>query len=281
MYYTGNGYNEQVGRLIREDMGLDERKPNGPGLKEALEATSPEHWKWSDDIYEKMEVLEDIAKSVGGYILKGPPFPINSYTDIDKRELLLSTLPFFAQDWFHLSKEGHSVIAEAVKQFLQTIPLHKSNEVGPWVTKDICNNWLNTGYVNVPFSSEVTLNMFKPGKYALEFPLMGGNLQITNPFETSMFLTLSYMTTGPMTTIYPKTEMKINGEQTVIIDPICNHYDFPVHVSLSKRIGKLQPGENVVTIRPQETVQQPFRIISLAITSGNDEFSVKFSGGVV
>lgn len=256
---------------------------NDPKLLEAVEATSSSEWTFNMEWMRFcMNILEDTAKAVNGYILKGPPFPIENYEKIDVKNLLLSTRSMFSDDWFHLSEEGHRVVAQAVKDFLQTIPVKRSDEVGTWGKGDLCHKWYESGKVDIPFSDGVTMNQYKPGKYALQFPSTGGTLKISNPFEEPRALTACYLTTGPAPSIYPKTEMKINNSQSqsVTIDPVCNDFDFPVHVLSCKKIGMVDPGESILSIAPLETTQQPFRALGVALTNGDEQMSNNFVGDV-
>jgi len=262
-----NGFGDMAPELI-----------NGSQLKKALEATSSEDWGFNfDKLNNGMSILEDIANTVNGVLLKGPPFQIESYKDVDEKTLMLSTMKMFAGDWFHLSEDGHREVAQAVKVILKNNPIKRSDEVGTWGTGDLCYKWYETGKVDIAFSDAVVKN-FKPGKYALQFPSTGGSLRITNPFKEPRSLMISYMTTGPDTTIYPKTEVKINNSQSqpVIIKPVCNDYEFPVHVSGSENVGMVQPGENIVSINPLETKEQPFRVVAAAIINGDEKISDNF-----
>jgi len=259
-----------------EEKGFPIMERVGMKLREELKATSSSDWKGlnKDAVLYKRAYVEDVATSVGGYILKGPPVPIENFDNIDTKEWLLSTMDYFSADWYHPSEKTHIAIAKAVKEFLKNNSARRSDEVGTWGAGDLCHKWFSDGNVNIPFSDGVTLEQFKPGKYALQFPSTGGNLFITNPFEQPRSLVLSYMETGPTTTIYPKTQVKINDSNNnpVVIEPVCNTYSFPVHVTSTANVGIVSPGENIVSIMPLETTEEPFRVVATYVINGDEEF---------
>jgi len=279
--YKGRGGNIPMHQWLKENGfgDMDPKEINNSQLRDTLEATSSEDWGFNfDKLNNGMSILEDIAYTVNGFILKGPPFQIESYEDVDEKTLMLSSMKMFAGDWFHLSEDGHREVAQAVRVILKNNPIKRSDEVGTWGKGDLCYQWYETGKVDIPFSDVVTLDEYKPGKYALQFPSTGGYLQITNPMKEPRALMLSYMTTGPVKTIYPETEVKINNSQTrpIIIKPVCNDYEFPVHVSANSNIGMVLPGENIVSIKPLETTEQPFRVIGVALITGNEKMPDNF-----
>jgi len=270
---------------IHMNMWVEEKGlvASDPELLAAVEATRSLEWKFNmKPIRGSIEILEDTANAVNGYILKGPPFPMDNYETIDVKHLLLSTRRMFSDDWFHLSEEGHWEVARSIQALLQTLRAQRSDELGTWGKGDLCHKWYETGTVQIPFSQQVSLAQFKPSKHALQFPPEGGTITISNPFGEPRLLTACYMTTGPAPTIYPRTEILINGDlsRSLTVDPVCNDFDFPVHVSTCTRIGAVDPGLNVVSISPLETTQQPFRVVGVALTNGDEHMSDRFIGGI-
>jgi len=271
--------------LWLSSLGVNEKSPKA--LQE-LEKTSKNDWAVNIRyIDECRSFAEEGAKKVNGYVLQGPPFPTSRYDDIDAKDLLINTTSLYGSDWFHLSKTGHEVVAQGIKEFLHTIKLKPTKSLGSWGEGDSCHNWFHTGDFNLDHSAGITMEKIKSDKFAAKIPRQGGYLVVENPFDTPRELVLIYMTTGPKTSIYPKTLVSIycNNRncldglyEPVTINPISDGYNFPVHVASSQNIGKVQPGNSTVYINPLQSTLAPFRIIAVAVIGGEHKISQDFIG---
>eukprot|EP00957_Ditylum_brightwellii_P056154 4256929-Ditylum_brightwellii.AAC.1 len=85
------------------------------------------------------------------------------------------------------------------------------------------------------------------------------------------------MTTGPPPTLYPKVQVTIlpTKEQPqksfyfVTIDPTIYWKGAKVHISVTKYIGLVPPGEVIIQIHPLEITQLPFRVVALSLNGGD------------
>merc|ERR1712045_332548 len=87
------------------------------------------------------------------------------------------------------------------------------------------------------------------GKYALNFHKMG-YIEVNNPFDNERELSITYMTTGPSPSVYPKTEIRFfkSRQPPVTIDPTDYYYDYPVHVQSTQVVGLARPGQNKLRV---------------------------------
>ena len=120
-------------------------------------------------------------------------------------------------------------------------------------------------------------------KYTLWFTDGEGWIKVTNRVNVPQSLYLGYMTTGPAPSLYPRTEVTLQtlitsevssgSEQPVVLD--MNSADEfggrAVHISRLQRVGVIQPGDTVVRFRELEEAARPFRLVSIMITSTDED----------
>jgi len=208
----------------------------------------------------------------------------------DIKSLLLKHLPFYIDDWVHLSDYGHQFIADGIKEIVEAKAPKRSDHVSSWGDGDFCSQWIYgdiDGKVETYFRyrSNVKLEKFnsKRNYYALHFPLGGHLMKITNPFNGTRQLSLTYMATGPVQKIYPDTLVQIinSGSSPMVIVPFDTYYSYPVHIQLTKKIGPLKPGENDVIIKTLEKSECFFRLIGFTITNGENKASDMFDKNIL
>jgi len=190
--------------------------------------------------------------------------------------LILRFMPLYLEDFVHWSKTGHRYAAIAIEKIVKAEKTKVSNRVGPWGEGDKCVSWFGTGTITNDTSTNGEMVQFDNrfgGKYALEFPFGRGYIDIENPFSGPRELTLSYMTTGPAPSIYPKTKIKIGGQKSMVVDPTDTYYSYPVHVQCPLVIGTVNPGMNKVFIIPLEKKLKLFRLIGYSITNESKNIS--------
>ena len=117
--------------------------------------------------------------------------------------------------------------------------------------------------------------MHKTGKFALEFNITQGYINIENPLPGPRELALTFMVTGPAPSIYPKTKILIenSGQKEIIVDPTDTFYDYPVHVQQILVVGIVNPGINTVVFTRLEVTKKPFRLVGYAITNESRKIS--------
>jgi len=237
-----------------------------PASLEAFEK-SPNQWMFLQDYMNQLsDAVEEARRLVNGYTLKWD-------WKGDARDLLLQRHQFFADDWHHLSKEGHLLIAKGIHGILRTRARPKrSDTLGDWGHGDFCNSWYETGQTTIQHSHNILMNNFHVGqpKFALEIPPEGGTITVNNPFQDLRKLMLTYMATGPSTTIYPMLEVQYQSQdnhQKVLIHPLVKNAPYPLHITQSINIGTIPPGQTLLKFQPWETTQEPFRIVAISVLS--------------
>jgi len=195
----------------------------------------------------------------------------------NNKDWVASKLPLF-HDIVHFSQSGHDYVANGIKSLLQTLQPKPSNNLGTFGEGDSCHMWYNSGEVDIDYNpkEQIKLNEFSHTKFALEIPFEGGDLIINNPFPTERHLMITYMTTGPSFTKYPKAEIIVNDahDKAFLIDPLTTGYRFNVHVSETTSLFMIPPGDNKVSIKPieqnNERIIFPFRVVALSVVGDAD-----------
>ena len=166
-------------------------------------------WNWNEVKAKNEDIVDVLAKEFGGYVVNLPR-PEEAVDFIDY-------IPYFAEDFHHLSDDGHAAVAEKVLELIDELGIVQNPRLGPWTVEedgsgagtDSCVNWFETGFSPLSVSgNNITMQEFSSLKFGLNFP-NGGSIVVHNPFDAPMSLHLSYMTTGPPPSIYPPTEVTI------------------------------------------------------------------------
>lgn len=183
---------------------------------------------------------------------------------------------------YTLSAQGHGVIASRIQSLVkeaQIVQLQPSerNALGTWGSGDSCQLWYETG-TGIPKTKGLTLKRFSQtnDKFALEVPVTGGSLTITNPLPEPRMVYMTYITTSASShphKIYPKTQVHVGADkqQSVILDPYHDDNREMRHVTRTTAIGKVPPGTSVIRIAPMEQTLAPFRIVGVSILASEEK----------
>mmetsp|Transcript_23747 Transcript_23747/g.35438 ORF Transcript_23747/g.35438 Transcript_23747/m.35438 type:complete len:540 (-) Transcript_23747:170-1789(-) len=239
------------------------------------------NWKWSPKTNERKLALDEIAASVGGYIVSLPK--------PHKPRFFLQYRNLFDPDGHHLSNAGHNELAKEISSLLDTLQINENPRLGAWddAGEDVCVSWFRSGNCVLEVHGEGVQMVswmsngpaiYNQRKNALSFPF-GGDIVINNPTMKTMDLYLDFMAEGPPPGIYPLTEIVIESrgpDQSVIlsepryIDPT---ESWRVHVIKPAFINTVLPGEHIVHIRPVEYGKdQPFRITGINLSETRFRF---------
>lgn len=144
--------------------------------------------------------------------------------------------------------------------------------------KDVCKSWFLTGEPgeDVKYGNRVKLHPMSTNqkKHVLSFPSPGGAVTLTNNSNKTQHLYISYMTSGPDSSLYPKTSVKIVGtdKDEIILDPTPpgNWGDKYVHMPREAYIGEVEPGDVILLFRSLEesdAKKHPFALVSYILSS--------------
>jgi hypothetical protein len=236
--------------------------------------------------------VKRLVKNEGGYVYH-LPLP-NSPRD---------AIPWFAEDWWHLSEAGHKVVANDLLQVLWHIRddiFTKPKRVREWLgVGDQCITWfLDGGSASLLHSKSQQKNIKKIpwgggnnqnhhhqqhqqthviDTWVLEIePKNGGSIKFENKFTFPISVVLAYLINTDDNSPYSSVEVSIDdAQEPVRIDP--NYFYTPPYTPKVKyaRIGIAQPaGEsNSMIFRSIQQREKPFRSVGLFLTEGLDERS--------
>jgi len=243
---------------------------------------------------DKLKVVFDVAKDVGGYVA---PMP-----SPDNPRDWLNYAHMFATDIHHFSPDGHREIHDRVQSIVDWhgVPLHP--RIQPFQEFDYCMNWFESGdTTGISYSSNgVVEKMPRTAKYTLSFGDVAGLgwdgekgdgwikkkgdgwIRVENPTDRVLVLYLGYMTTGPKPSLYPATQVFIESidsdgsvhssgydkENPIVLDPNTSiEWPGAVHISRIENVGVIHPGYSFVRFSQLEETERPFRLVSLMITT--------------
>lgn len=233
---------------------------NENGFADARAWGDPSYkWEFTEEYREYGRKLHSLAEEVGGTVIVWQGQEIAS-----AEQMLAGYSRFFAEDRYHLSKEGHQEIAQMIVHALSHVTPTQGAKVHP--VDDFCVLWEDHGDCPLTASPGITLETYTPGKYALRFPPWGGTLTVNNPFSTPRNIFLSYLITERP--IYPKVRVQVHpASDAIILDPIFLETRFPLHAVRSTVVGVAQPGDNRVYIHSTERQKAPFRVVGIGIVA--------------
>jgi len=256
-----------------------------------------ETWWWHFGDPKMRAFVLDSARDVGGYVSHmQAPENLSDWTQY---------ADLFAEDAHHLSRKGHMDVAQRIRDIVEWHGVPKEPRLGNFMGSDHCINWFETGKTD---GIEYSPNGMVEGmsnvqvvnrKYALHFvgEKRDGWIRVHNPSDGPLVLYLGYMTTGPPPSLYPTTEVVIEGvdnsggkrksidDEPVVLDvnSAAEFGDRGVHVTRVMKVGIIGPGYSLVRFREVEEAENPFRLVSVLMASEEDE-SVQLSqipgGGV-
>ena len=177
----------------------------------------------------------------------------------------------YAVDGFHPSEKGHTVIAGLIKKLVERIGVPAQPRMGKLLFTDSCHSWIQGGGAidhgtNIKFAQIPNTQ-----KSALEFPQdRNARLIVENPSDGPQNILLTYMTTGPSPSKYPRAKVEIEGNPEVILDPNATDKfgDKAVHLQRTELVGTIPPGMSDVWITVLEKTEYPFRVTAVAVTNG-------------
>jgi len=268
-------------------------KREDEAMPEIVTALNKSSFPWSLDfefLAKKAQYVQEIAKEVSGYLYFGPnkwnnPDEIPQHFDSVK--MVTDNYKLFNKDWLHLSPEGHLLVAKNIHKILLDIKAGPSDKTDSWGNGDSCYSWYENGDDIIKHDENVYMENFQKtsnSKFSLTFSKEGGSLTVHNPFNEPRPLLLSFMTTGPESTIYPTAEVYIYNlkagflSDTIYIYPIANEYPHPVHVVQTKKISVAPPGDNKLAFNFVNENVAPFRVVAVSITDGDIIPSKNFQG---
>jgi len=208
----------------------------------------------------------------------------------------------FASDAHHLSIKGHMDVAQRIRDIVEWHGVPQTPRLERFVDSDYCVTWFETGITDgIKYSPNGVVERIanrvdvNTNKYALRF--VGGSgssngngrgkgwIRVHNPADGPLALYLGYMTTGPPPSVYPRTEVTIEGigdnsnnggngigagKQPVVVldvDSTDIFGDRDVHISRVEKVGIVNPGYSLVRFREVEDTNVPFRLVSVLVAS--------------
>jgi len=275
-----------------------------PNIHQLFKETN-ETWSWQQFVSPlKRTIVQEIAREVGGYIsyMQAPENPGDwiQYAD------------FFASDAHHLSVKGHMDVAQRVYDIVNVHGVPQNPRLQKFMHPDYCINWFETGKTDgIEYSPNGVVEritnrkVINRNKYALHWPGVSygsdgsvrgyGWIRVNNPGDSPLALYLGYMTTGPPPSVYPRTEItieglwdnggrgkRIGGEPVVLdVDAVDEFGDRMVHISRVAKIGIINPGKSLVRFQEIEKTEASFRLVSVLVASdGAGDYLSQLPGGV-
>lgn len=240
-----------------------------PLFHEFIKQLGNEDWKinWRDSD----EIEKDMEEKLGVKVL---PLAQN----FENPHSWLSHSKRFSKDSFHLSEEGHKDIAERIEKVIKEVGIPNNPRLNEFSNKDICKSWFLTGEPgeDVKYGKRVILHPLATNekKHVLSFPSPGGAVTLTNKSDKKQHLYISYMTSGPLPSLYPKASVKIVGTDMdeVILDPNPpgNWGDKYIHMPKEAYIGEVDSGDVTLLFRTSlqepDTKKHPFALVSYAFS---------------
>lgn len=223
-------------------------------------------WHWDPDSRKAAvrPAISDFFKQIGGYVYSLPKTEISPY----------GVMPLFAEDWHHLSEEGHAQVAHELKDLISRAQYNPRPQTvnGAFQTKwgygDSCHNWFESGKVTLNYEgadlkSLYTKEAYIQNKFSLEFyysedPNQNeGVIGIMNSHSTKVPLFVTYLSAPD---IYPITNIIVDGRVSQI-----NPDRDAFHVAVTKQIGFAEPGYNNIIIQPKTASKAPFRLVGVVL----------------
>jgi hypothetical protein len=239
---------------------------NSKELHTKILATEKE--RWFMEVPENKQLLEQTRQEVQGKVYTLPyPSSGNDFAEF--------TAMFQDEHWSHLSKSGHEVVANAIRDLVQkdlVLERPNRNEIGSWGSGDQCNMWYVDGnYAEEHLRTRQVEFAHETGshKHALEILRDGGSLTINNPFAKERMLSLTYMTAGDEESgkpEYPRVRVRLGGIPSVAIEPYHEGAD-QLHHARTSAVGLIPPGNTLIELDPLEDSKHNFRLVGVSILS--------------
>jgi len=223
-------------------------------------------------LHEMMEILKEVNGVA--YMMDPKPSP---------QEVL--TQGWFAEDWHHLTQEGHKNVAIGIAEMLKkdqklwNQAFMDGKPLGSWSLGDQCYNWYFSGKINVSYTGakfvcEENTNM----DCSLEMdPRQGGSISFKSDFDRPVPVAIGYLTKG-FPDVFPTVMVTLNGvEPALKVNPDLDRSTrvnpkSQTLVTSYIQIGYAEPGVNRVTISPTELKPRPFSVIGIYLCGACKEF---------
>jgi hypothetical protein len=237
---------------------------NSKELHTKILATEKE--RWFMEVPKDAQLLEQTLQKIQGKVYT-LPYP-RSGNDFAK-----FTAMFQDGDWSLLSKSGHEVVAEAIRDLVKkdlVLERPNRNEIGSWGSGDQCNMWYVDGNYaqnhrrtrQIEFAHESGSH-----KHALEILRDGGSVTINNPFAKERMLSLTYMTASDEELgqpEYPRVRVRLGGIPSVAIEPFHEKAD-QLHLARTSAVGLIPPGDTLIELDPLQDSKHNFRLVGVSI----------------
>jgi hypothetical protein len=220
--------------------------------------TLPKEWNYPPSLLYSDKQAQAIQDSGNGVLLRLP-------RPLDAHEAISSEL--FQQDMNHPSAAGHQFIANLIIEKLEQIKFRTNHDetLRPFDLIDQCEAWIRTGDTSIRRDTNLVMNEFKPGKFALEARSPHTWFKVFNENRIPAVLRLLYMATSP-DCLYSSTRLSIEGGDSVEVTCKKLEYTWDVHVSQQIHVGKVPPGESIVRVDALEGGGQwPFRLVGVLL----------------
>jgi len=230
-----------------------------------LNGTSADDWSYN--AYDR-KIIEKAGFNVNAYFIDLPQF------ENDPIRTLKTYGDYYGTDMTHWSEKGHKYIQEKILLLLSNIEFDKSKTiVHDYDSTDFCTLWYESGqtYLN----SSMTMNEFKPNKFALEATkhndrTKGNIIELENPWDQDAHLFLSYMATAP-DHMYPmgvaSVKHRSDGNETaklVMNTHVANVQHGSLHIVMHWKIGIVAPGKSDLVISVEDQGEpKPWNVVRL------------------
>lgn len=219
---------------------------------------------------------KNALKAVGGYFWN-LGFPRNP----------MQTLSLYSDDWWHLSAEGHKVIANGILQLLSTIQedVFKAKHLEKFKKGDQCLNWLLGGNAMISYSN-VAMDRMLDSEVSNNTDLWllmvdqekDGTIEFNSKFKSPVPIVAAYMA-NDAGTYYSSTFFNINNsERTQLLSSASfvtqNQRPVSINPNVCFRpkhfprinyevIGMAAPGNNLVQVKTINQQKIPFQLAGL------------------
>jgi hypothetical protein len=186
---------------------------------------------------------------------------------------------WFAEDWHHLSQQGHKNVADEIAQLLRTQykgtdlwtqVFMQPKKLGSWALGDTCFNWHYSGDVQVQYSgAELTCHMEQdPISCTLDMDATsGGTITFESDYEGDVPFAIGYITKG-FPAIFPTVMVQVNDHDAFRVNP---NIDRATRVNSNSgsmvtsyiQAGYATHGSNTIHITPTEVTEKPFQLIGI------------------
>lgn len=208
--------------------------------------------------------MEELIREQGGYAFELPR-PASPKTVLDEGW-------FAEEDWHHLSKKGHEILAKSLADFLITKKdelFRDDKRIGTWGEGDQCYNWFMSGVNPLTYSGGEMVNILKDytadgEKWVLTMRAHEMVVEFDSKYDHPVPLGIGYMSRQDPAS-YPIVQFTINDANPSIVDPNVNRETVQksVHITAFSHVGMAVPGHNVLRVTTIDQRTDPFRMVGI------------------